>query len=135
MPETSATPSSFLEAMLAGGGPPPEIVWAEPPDAKAAAALCAASSFLSRSITGNMFAANSATSPFNVAVDGLKNDEDHHWFVGGPANAVIVAHVNASPSTPKTVTLSSVKPGPFEIKWYDPATGAIVPAGRSKNDR
>jgi hypothetical protein len=128
----SATISPFLASMLAGGGPSPQIVWAEPPDAKAAAALCAASSFLSRSITGNMFAANSADSPFNVAVDGVKNNEDHHWFVGGPSNAVIVAHVNASPSSPKTVTLSSVKPGPFEINWYNPATGATIPAGEVK---
>ncbi|MGH9515673.1 MAG: hypothetical protein ACRD3P_08355 [Terriglobales bacterium] len=130
-PGESATPSPFLRAMLAGGEPSPEIVWAEPPDAKSAEALCAAGSFLGRSITGNMFAADSAGSPFKIAVDGVNNNE-HHWFVGGPSNAVIVARVNASASAPKTVSLSSVKPGPFEIKWYDPATGATLPAGEVK---
>jgi hypothetical protein len=130
-PKQSATASPFLTAMLAGGGALPQMVWAEPPDAKAAAGLCAASSFLSRSITSNMFATNSADSPFKVAVDGVNSDE-HHWFVGGPSDAVIVARVNASASAPKTITLSSLKPGPFDIKWYDPGTGATVPAGEVK---
>jgi hypothetical protein len=129
--EDSAAASPFLGAMLASGEPSPQVLWAEPPDSKAAAALCTASSFLSRSITSNMFATNSATSPFKIAVDGVKNEE-HHWFVGGPSDLVIVARVNASPSAPKTIKLSSVKPGPFEIKWYDPATGATVPADEVK---
>jgi hypothetical protein len=123
----SATPSRFLTAMLDDRGPLAEIVWAEPPDAKAAAALCGASSFLSRSITGNMFAADSTASPFSVAVDGVGNNE-HRWFGGGPSDVVIVARVNASPDSPKTVRLQSVKPGPVEIKWYDPASGAELPA-------
>jgi hypothetical protein len=126
----SATPSPFLMAMLAAG-PAVEIVWAEPPDAKAAAALCAATSFLNRTITANMFATDSAASPFNVAVDGLGNNE-HRWFAGGPSDVVIVARVNATPDSPKTVRLQSEKPGPFEIKWYDPATGAELPAGQVK---
>jgi len=124
----SATPSPFLKAMLATGGTPVEIVWAEPPDAKAAADLCTASSFLSRSITSNMFATDSAVSPFSVAVDGVGNSE-HRWFSGGSGDVVIVARVNASPHSPKAVRLQSVKLGPFEIKWYDPATGAELPAG------
>jgi hypothetical protein len=126
--ETSAAPSPFVTAMLAAGGSSVEIVWAEPPDAKAAAGLCAAASFLSRSITENMFPADSAASPFSVAVDGVGNDE-HRWFSGGPSDVVIVASVNASPDSPKTVRLQSVKPGLFEIKWHDPATGAELPAG------
>jgi hypothetical protein len=125
--EVSATPSPFLEAMLAGGGRSVEIAWAEPPDAKAATALCATSSFLSRTITRDMFAMDPAASPFSVAVEGMANSE-HHWFGGGPSDVVIVARVNASPDSPKTVRLQSVKPGPFEIKWYDPAIGAELPA-------
>jgi len=125
---TSATSSQFLTAMLASSGTAVEIVWADPPDVKAAAALCAASSSLRRIITSNMFATDSATSPFSVAVQGVGNDE-HHWFSGGPSDAVIVARVNANPDSPKTVRLQSDKPGPFEIKWYDPATGAELPAG------
>jgi hypothetical protein len=132
---TSATTSPFLTAMLAASGTAVEIVWAEPPDAKAAAALCAASSFLSRTITGNMFATGSAASPFSVAVDGVGNNE-HRWFGGGGSNVVIVARVNASPDSPKTVRLGSVKLGTFEIKWYDPATGAELPAGEvTKTDK
>src|SRR5256714_2658175 len=135
-PGESATTSPFLAAMLAGGEPSPQIIWAQPSDAKAAATLCAASSFLSRSITGNMFAADSATSAFKIAVDGVNIDglgkNEGHWFLGGPSDLVIAARINASSSAPKTVTLSSVKPGPFEIKWYDPATGTIIPAGEVK---
>ena len=121
--------------MLATGGTSVEIVWAEPPDAEAAAALCAASSFLSRTITSNMFAADSTTSLFSVAVDGGEKNE-HRWFSGGPSDVVIVARVNASPDSPKTVRLQSAKTGPFEIKWYDPATGAELPAGEvTKTER
>ncbi|HEY4660189.1 MAG TPA: hypothetical protein VIG91_01720, partial [Terriglobales bacterium] len=130
-PGESATTSPSLAAMLARGDASPQIVWAEPPDAKAAAALCMASSILSRSITANMFAGDSAASAFKVAVDGVKNDE-HRWFVGGPSDLVIVARINASSSAPKTVKLSSVKPGPFEIRWYDPATGATLSANEVK---
>jgi hypothetical protein len=131
---TSAV-SPFLTAMLATGGTAVQIVWAEPPDAETGSALCAASSFLSRSITANMFAADSAASPFSVTVEGVGNNE-HHWFRGGPSDVVIVARVNASPDSPKTVRLQSVKPGPFEIKWYDPATGAELPTGEvTKTDK
>jgi len=130
-PGATAIPSPFLSAMIARGEPSLEIVWAEPSDAKSAAALCRASSFLSHSVTANMFAADSAASPFSVAVDGLKDNEGK-WFVGGPSDVVIVAHVNASSNLPKTVKLSSVKPGPFEIKWYDPANGTQFPAAEVK---
>jgi hypothetical protein len=125
---TSATPSPFLTAMFAAG-PSVQIVWSEPPDAKAAADLCVASGFLNRLFPSNMFAADSATSPFSVTVDGAANSE-HRWFSGGPSDAVIVARVNASSGSPKTVRLQSAKPGPFEIRWYDPATGAELPAGQ-----
>ena len=132
---TSATSSRFLTAMLAVSGTAVEIVWAEPSDAKAALGLCTANSFLSRTITGNMFAADSSTSPFSVVVDDVANSE-HRWFVGGPSDVVIVARVNASPDSPKTVRLQSVKPGPFEIKWYDAATGAELRAGEvTKTDK
>jgi hypothetical protein len=130
----SATPSPLLEAIFAAG-PSVEIVWAQPPDTKAAADLCAASSFLSRSIPSNMFATDSAASPFSVAVAGVANNE-HRWFAGGSSDVVIVARVDAYPGLPKTVRLQSAKPGPLEIKWYDPATGAELPAGEiTKTDQ
>ena len=131
----SATTAPFLTAMLAASGLSVEVVWAEAPDARAAAALCASSSFLSRSIARDMFATDSAASPFHVAVDGVRNNE-HRWFVGGSSDVVIVARVNASSESPKTVRLQGVKSGLFEIKWYDPATGAELPAGEvTKTDK
>lgn len=130
----ATTPSSFLSAMLTAE-PSVEIVWAEPPDAKAAAPLCSTASFLSRAIPGNMSATDSAGSPFRVVADGVANSE-HRWFAGGPSDVVIVAHVNASPASPQMIKLQSVKPGPFDIKWYDPATGAELPAGAAtKTDK
>jgi hypothetical protein len=127
--EASATPSPFLAAMFAAGSTV-EMVWAQPPDAKAAAALCETSSFLNRIIPGNMFAADAAASQFSVVVEGAGNNELHR-FSGGPSDVVIVARVNATPGSPKTVRLTSAKPGSFEIKWYDPATGAELPAGEA----
>lgn len=122
----SGISSTFLTAILAAG-PSVEMVWAEPPDARAAAGLCTTSSFLNRAITSSMYATVSSTSSFNVVVDGVSHDE-HHWFVGGPSEVVIVERVNASPDTPKTVRLEGVEPGAFEIKWYDAATGLELQA-------
>ena len=124
---TSATASSLLTATLAASGTSVEIVWSEPPDAKAAATVCAVSSFTTRSITSNMFASDSSASPFSIAVDGVANDQ-HRWFSGGPSDVVIVARVKGTPDHPKTVKLQGIKSGPVEIKWYDPATGASLPA-------
>ncbi len=125
---TSAVTSSLLTATLAASGTSVEIVWSEPPDAKAAAAVCAVNSSMTRSITSNMFPTDSAASPFSVAVEGVGNDQ-HRWFGAGPSDVVIVARVDATPGHSKTVRLQGIKPGPFEIKWYDPATGAQLPAG------
>jgi hypothetical protein len=123
----SATASSLLTATLAASGTSVEIVWSEPPDAKAAATVCAVSSFTTRSITNNMFVSDSSASPFSIAVDGVANDQ-HRWFSGGPSDVVIVARVKGTPDHPKTVKLQGIKSGPVEIKWYDPATGASLPA-------
>jgi hypothetical protein len=123
----SATPSPFLAAILAGA-PSVEIVWAEPRDAKTAVALCATSSFLNRAITGSMYATDSSTFSFHLALEGVRKDEQH-WFVGAASELGIVARVSASPDSPKTVRLQGVKPGLFEIKWYDAATGIELQAG------
>jgi hypothetical protein len=126
--------SPFLNAMLAASGTAVEIVWAQPADTKAAGAVCTVNSLLARSITANMFPADAA-SPFSVAVDGVVNDE-HRWSRGGKSDVVIVAHVNGSPDSPRTVRLQGGLAGPFEIKWYDPATGAQLPAGdATKTDK
>jgi hypothetical protein len=129
-----ATLSPFLNAMLTAE-PSVEIIWAEPPDAKVASELCRAGSFLNRSIASNMFAANSSASPFSISVEGIENHE-YRRFAEGPSDAVIVARVNASPDSPKSVRLESVKAGTFEIKWNDPATGAKLPASEvAKTDQ
>ena len=132
---TSRTTSALLTAMLAASGTSAEIVWSEPPDAKAAAAVCAVNSFMTRSITNNMFAADSTNSPFRIAVEGVGNDQ-HRWFSGGPSDVVIVARIGATPGHSKTVRLQGLKSGPVDIKWYDPATGAQLPAGEAtKTDK
>ncbi len=94
--------------------------------------MCTVNSFITHSITANMFPADASSSPFSVAVDGVANDE-HHWSGGGKSDVVIVARVNGSPDSPKTVRLQGGRSGPFEIKWYDPATGAQLPAGEATN--
>jgi len=127
--------SRFVTAMLAASGTSVEVVWSDPPDAKAASAVCAVNSFLTHYITGNVFAADSTASPFSVAADGVGSDEKRS-FGGGLSDLVIVARVNGSPDSPKTVRLQGVRPGPFEIKWYDPLTGTQLPAGEvTKTDK
>jgi hypothetical protein len=131
----SVATSRFVTAMLAASGTSVEVVWSDPPDAKAASALCAVNSFLTHYITGNVFAADSTASPFSVAADGVGSDEKRS-FGGGLSDLVIVARVNGSPDSPKTVRLQGVRPGPFEIKWYDPLTGTQLPAGEvTKTDK
>jgi hypothetical protein len=131
----SVTTSRFVTAMLAASGTSVEVVWSDPPDAKAASAVCEVNSFLTHYITGNVFAADSTASPFSVAADGVGSDEKRS-FGGGLSDLVIVARVNGSPDSPKTVRLQGVKPGPFEIKWYDPLTGTQLPAGEvTKTDK
>jgi hypothetical protein len=127
--ETSAATATYLDAVLAASGTSVEIVWAEPPDAKAAGGVCAVNSFMAHYITGNMFPADSAASPFSVAVDGVGNGE-HRWFGGGQSpDLVMVVRVDGSPDHPKTVRLQGGTSGQFDIQWYDPATGARLPAG------
>ncbi len=132
--ETSASASTFLKATLSTSGTSTEIVWSEPADARAADAVCAVNRFMAHSIPENMFPAEAATSAFRVAVDGVASGE-HRWF-GGQSDQVIVARVNGSPGTPKTVRLEGAGAGPFEIAWYDPATGAGLAAGEvTKSDK
>jgi hypothetical protein len=129
--KAAKTSSSFLQAIFDAGSSV-EFIWAEPPDAKAAADLCVTGSFLSREIRSSMYATDPSNSPFRVVVEGVRNDE-HHWFTSGPSDAVIVARVNGSPDSPKIVRLDSAKPGPFEIKWSDPATGNELVASAMTN--
>jgi hypothetical protein len=128
--KSGSGPSPFLSAILAASGTSVEIVWAETPDTNAADAVCTENSLIAHSITANMFLTEAAASPFSVVVDGVANDE-HRWSGGGKSDVVIVAHVNGSPDSPKTVRLQGGRAGPFEIKWYDPATGAQLPAGEA----
>ncbi len=120
--------SRSLQAMLAASGTSVEIVWSEPADAKAADAVCAVNSFLAHSITANMYPADAAPSPLSIAVDGVAKDE-HRWSGGGKSDLVMVVRVNGTSDSPKTVRLQGVRSGAFDIKWYDPATGAPLPAG------
>ncbi len=71
---TSATAAPYLAATLAATTTSVEIVWADPSDAKAADRVCAVNRSMAHYITGNMFLADPATSPFQIAVDGVPND-------------------------------------------------------------
>ncbi len=126
---TSAAANSYLAAAMAASGTSVEIVWSEPPDARAADQVCAVNSFLTHSITGGMLRVDSAALPFSLAVDGGGSDESR-WFGSGQSqDVVIVAHVKGSPGQPKTVRLEGTAAAQFEAQWYDPATGARLPAG------
>jgi hypothetical protein len=134
--ETSAAATPYLAAALAATGTSVEIVWSEPPDATSADRVCALNTFLTHYIPSNMFPADSATSPFRIVIEGTGKEgtgnEKHHWFGGGESpDQVIVAQVNASLDHPKTVRLqtAATEAEQFEIQWYDPATGARLPAG------
>ena len=127
--------SSFLKAMLAASGTSVEIVWAEPENVKTADAVCAVNRFMTHSITANMFPADAAASSFSVAVDGVAKEE-RRWSGGGKSDLVIVARVNGGANSPKAVRLESTDLGPFDVKWYDPATGAQLQAGEAaKTDK
>jgi hypothetical protein len=121
---TSAGASHSLSAMLAASGTSVEIVWSEPAGRQGCGRRVRREQLSWRIPSpANMFPTDSATSPFSIAVDGVGNGE-HRWFGGGQSDLVIVARVNGSSGSPKTVKLQSARSGPFEIKWYDPATGA-----------
>jgi hypothetical protein len=125
---TSAATTPLLTATLAASGTSVEIVWSEPPDAKSAGAVCAVNTFMTHYVTSNMFPSDSVASHFSVEVEGVGNDQ-HHWFGGTQSDLVIIARVNGSPESPKTVQLHGVNAGSSDIQWYDPATGARLPAG------
>jgi len=127
----SAATAPYLTATLAASGTSVEIVWSEPPDAKAAAAVCKLNNFMAHYIPGNMFPADSAASPFSIAVDGVRNDESRRFGGGQSPDLVIVARVNGSLDHSKTVTLQGVatEQKQFEIQWYDPETGSRLPVG------
>jgi hypothetical protein len=126
---TSAAASPYLAAAIAAAGTPVEILWSEPSDAKSADRVCAVNNFISHYITGSMLPVDSAASTFAIAADGARSD-DYRWFGDAQSsNLVSLAHVNGSPSHPRMVTIQGAAAGPFEIHWYDPATGAPLPVG------
>jgi hypothetical protein len=125
---TSAATTPLLNATLAATGTAVEIVWSQPPDAKAAGAVCAVNTFMTHYVTSNMFPSDSVASHFSVEVEGVGNNQ-HRWFGGTQSDLVIIARVNGSPESPKTVQLHGVNAGSSDIQWYDPATGARLPAG------
>lgn len=132
----SARTAPYLTAALAAGGSSVEILWSEPAGASAMAGLCALNSFMARYITDDMLPTDSAASPFSIAVNGVRNDENR-WFGGGQTSDIaMMAHVKGTPDQPVKVTLQGVAPGPFDVQWYDPSTGARLPAGElTKTDK
>ena len=134
----SVTTSRFVSAMLAASGTSVEIASGQSRQTpRPRQRRMRSEQFpLTHYITGNVFAADSTASPFTVAVEGGAGSGENRSFGSGPSDLVIVARVNGSPDSPKTVRLQGVKSGPFEIRWYDPVTGATLPAGEvAKTDK
>lgn len=124
----STSTSSYVAATLAATGIPVEMLWSEPPTSKAAEKLCTLNSFLSHYITEEMLPIDPAASPFRIPSENLEQHQ-YRWFRGHESHDfAIVAHVNATPQRPVTVKLEGRVAGQFEIRWYDPATGAPLPA-------
>ena len=132
-PSSAATP--YLTAALATTGSSVEILWAEPQDAQAADQICNANNFISRYLKTDMLPVDSTASPFSVAMDGIGRYE-HQWFVDKQSSdLVLVARVNGSAGSPRTVRLKGNASGKFETQWFDPTTGSRLPAGElSKSD-
>jgi hypothetical protein len=125
----SAQPAQYLGAALAAGESAVEIVWSQPPDDNALEALCAVNNLLTRFITSDMSPGASGASPFRIEVDGVSPGEDK-WFISSAnSDAIVVARVDGSPGHPKTGRLHGATAGQFEMQWYDPLTGAKLPAG------
>ena len=51
------------------------------------------------------------------------------------SDLVLVAHVNGSAGSPRTVRLKANASGKFEAQWFDPATGSRLPAGELSKGR
>jgi hypothetical protein len=132
----SARTTTYLTAALAASGSSVEILWSEPASAEAVAGLCAMNSFMARFITDDMLPTDSAAAPFSVTINGAQHDENR-WFRGGQSSDLaMVAQVKGTPDQPVKVALQGVAPGPVDVQWYDPATGARLPAGEvTKTDK
>jgi len=129
-PDALATETSLLTAELAAAGTSVEILWAEPADNPAANRVCAVNSFITYAIPSNMLQLDSDAVPFKLTADGMGSD-DVRWFGSGQSpDMVAVAHVKGTPGEPKMISLQSAGSENFNIQWYDPATGAQLPADK-----
>jgi len=123
-----ASTASYLTAALAASGSAVEMLWSTPPDAGAANQLCAADSFLARSLPASLLRLNDKQLPFTLTVDGA-NSGEAGWFGGGQSgDMVALAPVNGLPDHPRTVTLQGTVKSPYEIQWFDAETGNRIPA-------
>jgi len=123
-----ASTASYLTAALAASGSAVEMLWSTPPDAGAANQLCAADSFLARSLPASLLRLNDKQLPFTLTVDGASSGEAG-WFGGGQSgDMVALAPVNGLPDHPRTVTLQGTVKSPYEIQWFDAETGNRIPA-------
>jgi hypothetical protein len=125
----AAPPAQYLSATLEAGQSPVEMVWSQPPDGKALEALCAVDNLLTRTIPSDMAPGVSGASPFRIEVDGVSPGEQQWYISAATSDATVVARVGGSPGHPKTVRLHGATSGQFEMQWYDPLTGAKLPAG------
>jgi len=124
----SGTAASYLNTALEASGSAVEMLWSTPPDAGAANRLCAANSFLSRSLPASLLRLNGNALPFTLTVDGARSEEAG-WFGGGQSgDLVVLVPVHGLPDHPRTVTLQSTAKAQYEIQWFDAETGNRIPA-------
>jgi len=127
----SAAESSLMAAELAASGTSVEIVWSQPANVAAAAKVCALNSFLRGVISGNMLRVSASSVPFKLNVDG-KESSELWWFGSGLSpDLALVARIDANSEHPKQLTLTGGPAGQYEVKWFDPLTGANISAQQS----
>ncbi|HEV2618986.1 MAG TPA: hypothetical protein VGU23_03495, partial [Acidobacteriaceae bacterium] len=124
----SAIDTSFLPVALEASGTSVEILWSQPADVQAADRVCALNRFLKQAISTSMVRVTSSTVPFELTVDGKRRDDLWLFRSSQSPDLAMVARVNASPGHWKQVGLSGKSPGDYEVRWFDPMTGAQLSA-------
>jgi hypothetical protein len=125
---------SYLKGAIAASGTSVEILWSIPSESKAANQLCAADSFLTRSIPPNLLRLESASMPFSLLVDDTKSDEARWYGNGLSSDIVILAPINGLAGNPHKVTLLGISKAQYEMQWFDPETGNQLQASGPVNN-
>jgi len=122
-------PASYLSAALATTDTSVQILWTEAPDTAALAGACGVANFVSRFISSEMTPVPAEATSFSVTSDGVGRDAAKWFTKGETGDVAVLAHVEGTPGRSKTVKLHGDTRNQFDFQWYDPLTGAKLPAG------